>query len=60
MQHKYYEKDGELITIKEYNRLARQARRKGYSVTKYLQMKGWEKIWGNGRGCGRRGDLVVH
>lgn len=43
---KNYKKDGLMLTLKQYNRYAQQAYRKGIPVAEYLEEKGWIKTWG--------------
>lgn len=35
------------ISLQEYNRLAKQANRKGILTQQYIEQKGWTKMWGN-------------
>lgn len=45
----YMDKNGNKITLKEYNRYAQQAHRKGVRVQHYLESIGYTKLWGRGR-----------
>jgi len=44
---KMYFKGDKQLTLKEYNRLAQQAYRKGIPVQIYIENLGWIKKWGN-------------
>ncbi|HHU81234.1 MAG TPA: hypothetical protein GXZ35_07930 [Acholeplasmataceae bacterium] len=46
---KNYRKDNKLLTLRQYNRYAQQAYRRGIPVAKYLSDLGWEKTWGKKR-----------
>ncbi len=45
----YVDKTGKNLTLKEYNKHAQQAHRKGLTTERYMEVLGFKKVCGRGR-----------